>query len=289
MLKLICATALFGTISLFVKNIALSSGEISLWRAVIAVFVIGAYKLIKREKLPFSKIKGDALPLVLSGIAIGFNWILLFEAYKYTSVSVATLSYYFAPSIVMALCPLLFKERSTLVQWLCFGAATLGLVFIIGARGGGQKTEIFGICLGLSAACLYAFVIIMNKRIKTVSGSDKTLFQFFAAIAVLAIYVPLTSGIHVFELDTKGLLCLLVLGALHTGAGYCMYFSAVSRLSGQKVALFSYVDPLVAVLVSVAFLHETVTWVQLFGGALIIGFSVINEVSSRRKAPAKIK
>ncbi|MEG2814591.1 MAG: EamA family transporter [Oscillospiraceae bacterium] len=284
LLSNVAAMAIFGTISVFVKSIALSSGEIAFWRAVIAVAAISLYKLLRREKLSLKNARADILPLILSGIAVGFNWILLFEAYKYTSVSVATLSYYFAPVLIMLLCPILFKEHITKKQAVCFIMATLGLVLIIGARAGGSDKELIGIALGLGAACLYAFIVIMNKKITSVSGTDKTIFQFMVAALVLAVYVPFTSGFQFMGLDGRGLVSMLILGALHTGIAYCLYFSSVGRLSGQKVALFSYVDPLVAVLVSILFLQETVTPWQLVGGAMILGFTLLNEFGSQKES-----
>ena len=279
---------IFGSISLFVKSCSISSGEIALWRAVIALVVLLCFKLIRHEKLPFRQIKKDIIPLFITGAAIGFNWILLFEAYRYTSVSIATLSYYFCPVLVMVLSPVIFKERISLKQWLCFAFATVGLVLIIGARAGGYDNELYGIALGLAAACLYAFVVLMNKKITSVGGIDKTIYQFFGTIAVLLVYVPLTTGFEVLSLNSRGLISIAILGVVHTGIAYCMYFSAVGKLSGQKVAILSYIDPLVAVIISFTLLNEQITVMQLVGGAMILGFTLLNELGSRNKAP-KIK
>ena len=75
-----------------------------------------------------------------------------------------------------------------------------------------------------------------------------------------------------------GWICLLVVGLVHTGITYCLYFSSLKELPGQETAILSYIDPLVAVLVSVLLLHEPMTMPQLIGGALILGFTVWNEL-----------
>lgn len=283
LIKFICSVAIFGTIGVFVRNIALSSGEIAFWRAVIAVAFLCAYKLIKREKLPLQIGGANMLRLVISGALVGFNWILLFEAYNYTTVSVATLCYYFAPTLIMVLSPLIFMEKRSLKNVLFFLLATAGLVLIIGTgdRAGGD-TEIYGILLGLGAAVLYATIVLLNKKVTGVGGIDKTLIQFVSAAVVLVVYVPLTSGFQIGGIDTGGLILLLVLGLVHTGFAYCLYFGSVAELRGQKVAILSYIDPLVAVIVSVLFLQETVTVWQLVGGAMIIVFSLLNELSDRK-------
>lgn len=277
---LVISMAVFGTIGLFVRNIPLESGEIALYRAVLAAILIGFYLLVTKQKIPFKAIKKEIPLLLFSGVAMGINWILLFQAYKYTTVSVATLSYYFAPVIVTLVCPILFREKMTAKQWICFIMSTVGIVLITGIGDMGEgNTHLMGILFGLGAAVFYATVILLNKFIKNVDGIHRTFLQFIAAIIILVPYVLLTDGINLSSLDMKGWANLLVVGLIHTGVTYCMYFSSLKELPGQKAAILSYIDPLVAVLVSVTILGESMNLMQIIGGALILGFTLWNEVS----------
>ena len=274
---LITSMAIFGTLGLFVRNISVSSGELALYRASLAAGLIGLFLLVTKQKIPFAKIRRQIPLLLLSGCAMGFNWILLFEAYRYTTVSIATLSYYFAPVLVMLICPVLFREKLTGKQILCFVLSTVGLVMITGiGTGAGQHGK--GILYGLSAAVFYASVILMNKKIDGVDGMERTFIQFMAAILVLLPYVLLTDSIHLSGLEVAAWGNLLVIGFVHTGIAYCLYFSALKVLPGQKTALLSYVDPLVAVLVSVVLLHEPMSILQVLGGILILGATLWNEL-----------
>lgn len=283
-LMLIISMAIFGTIGVFVRNIPLASGEIALYRAVLAAILIGIYLIISKNKIPLKAIKKEIPLLLLSGAAMAFNWIFLFEAYKYTTVSVATLSYYFAPVIVTVVCPILFREKMTVKQWICFVMSTLGIVLITGIGDlGGNNNHLVGILFGLGAAVLYATVILMNKFIKNVEGIHRTFLQFIAAIVVLIPYVTLTSGINLTVLQGKGWVCLLIVGLIHTGISYCLYFSSLKELPGQKAAILSYIDPLVAVLISVLLLNETMTLWQSIGGVLILGFTLWNEITPKSK------
>ncbi len=266
------------------RNINLPSGEIALYRAVLAALLIGIFLLITKQKISFTKIKKELPLLILSGVAMGFNWILLFEAYKYTTVSVATLSYYFAPVIVTIACPILFKEKMGLKQWLCFVMSTVGIVLITGIGDLSQgSSHIKGILFGLGAASLYATVILLNKFIKNVDGIHRTFLQFLSAIVVLVPYVLLTDGVNIHKLDSKGWMFLLAVGLIHTGVTYCLYFSSLKELPGQKAAILSYIDPLVAVLVSVVVLKETMTVMQVIGGLLILGFTLWNEITPKKQ------
>lgn len=271
--------AVFGTIGFFVHNISVSSGELALYRAVLAASLIGVYLLITGQKIPFREIGREVLLLLLSGAVMGVNWILFFQAFKYTTVSLATLSYYFAPVIVTVASTVLFHEKLTGRQILCFVMSTLGLVLITGTVGFSGGRDLIGVLFGIGAAFLYATVILLNKFIKNVDGIHRTLLQFFAAIVVLAPYVALTGGSTLGTMDGKGWVSLLVIGLLHTGVFYCVYFSAMKELPGQKTAILSYIDPLVAVIVSVAVLGEPLTLLQAIGGLLILGFTLLNEIS----------
>ena len=278
---LITSMVTFGTLAPFVRNINVSSGELALYRAILAASLIAVVLLATKQRIPFEKIKKEVPLLLASGVAMGINWILLFEAYKYTTVSAATLSYYFAPVIVTVVCPILFKEKLTKKQILCFVMSTVGLVMITGIGDMGGSRGMIGILFGLGAACFYATVILLNKFIKNVEGIHRTFLQFLSAIVVLIPYVMLTSGVTLGNLDGFGWFNLLIVGLVHTGVTYCLYFSSLKELPGQKAAILSYIDPLVAVLISVTILNETMTMSQVFGGILILGFTLWNELSPK--------
>lgn len=281
-MMMVTAMAIFGTVALFVRNIPAASSEIALYRAVLAALLLGAFLLLTGQKIDFRAIRKELPLLLISGMAMGINWILLFEAYRYTTVSVATLSYYFAPVIVTAVCPILFKEKMGFKQWLCFGMSTLGIVLITGVGDlSARNTHLIGILFGLGAAVLYAAVVLLNKFIKGVADIQRTFLQFVAAVLILLPYVLLTGGIHLQDLNMDGWVNLLIIGIIHTGIAYCLYFSALRDIPGQEAAILSYIDPLVAVTISVAVLGEQLTFFQLLGGLLILGFTLYNEIKTQ--------
>ena len=278
----IFAMIVFGTIAVFVKNINVSSGEKALYRAVLALTIIGIYLLVTKSKIKIKEIKKELILLLISGAAMGFNWILLFESYNYTTIAVSTLCYYMAPIIVTVFCAVVLKEKLSKKEIICFSLATLGVVLVIGTvNTSGNGTDLKGIIFGLGAACLYATVIIINKYIKKVEGIHRTFFQFLSAIMVLFPYVLLTDGINIGALDKNGWICLLILGIVHTGISYCLYFSSMRKMKGQEVAVLSYIDPFVALIISVSI--EAPTIYQIIGAIMIIGFSIINEIDFKKK------
>lgn len=282
-LMLVTSMTIFGTIGIFVRNIPISSGELALCRAIMASFLIGIFLLITKQRIPFQKIRKEVPLLLFSGIALGINWMLLFEAYKYTTVSTATLSYYFAPVIVTVVSSLIFKEKLTSRQIICFIMSTIGLIMITGSGASGTGKDFIGILYGLGAAVFYAGVVLLNKFIKNVEGIHRTFLQFVSAVTVLLPYVIFTDGFSVDKLNSAAWINLIIVGVLHTGITYCMYFSSVKDLSGQKTAILSYIDPLVAVIISVTILNEAMTLIQVSGGALILICTLCNEIKPRKQ------
>lgn len=281
-LQFSAAMAVFGTISIFVRAVPVSSATLALLRAVIALAFLAALRALSGRPFELRRMGGDSLPLLLSGAAIGFNWILLFEAYKYTTVSIATLCYYFAPAIVTAASAVLFHERLTRRQLLCFLGATVGMVLTVGLDGFSGVVHPLGVAFGLGAAVLYAAVMLLNKQIRSVDGVDRTVVQFFAAVIVLTPYLLLTEGFHMEGITACGWASLAILGIGHTGLAYCVYFSSLPKLRGQQAAILSYIDPLIAVLLSVLFLKEPTSVLQLTGGAMLLGFTLSAGLTANR-------
>ncbi len=282
-MQIITAMVAFGTIGVFVRYIPLASEEIALWRGFIAFLVLSLFMLASGRLSGLSQYRAKLGKLFFAGAAMGFNWILLFEAYRFTSVALSTLSYYFAPTIMVIGSFLVFREQLTRKQIICFLISTAGLVLIIGVSGGGSN-DMIGILFGLGAAILYALVILTNKATGAIDGLTRTWIQFAAASIVLLPYTYLVGGFHILELEGPGFVSLLILGVVHTGVMYYLYFSALAHLKGQQVAILSYVDPIVAVVLSVALLRETITPLQLAGGLMILGATLINELKRKTLA-----
>lgn len=277
-LKNVLAMSAFGTLAVFIRNIEISSMETAFWRGVIALGVLWLIRKAFYRKTTVSMDGKERALLFLAGMAVGLNWALLFTAYEHTSVAVATLSYYFAPVIVIVLSPFLFKERMTVFQFACFVMASLGLVLVIGTSGFGNDGSYLGVLCGLGAAVFYASVVLINKVVKNVSGLDRTFIQFWGAVALLLVVLVTTEGFQIQNASSKSLANLLIVGVVHTGLCYWLYFSSIKDMPGQQTAILSYIDPFVAILVSVMVFNETIRPVQAVGAVLILGFTCLYEI-----------
>lgn len=277
--RLILSMCIFGTIGILRRYIPLSSSLVALVRGIIGSLFLILVLLLSRKKPDLAAIRKHWALLALSGAAIGFNWILLFEAYNHTSVATATLCYYLAPILVILASPFVLQERLTGKQILCTIAALLGMVLVSGILDAGFSgiSELKGILFGFGAAVLYASVILMNKKMPDVPAYDKTILQLSMAAAALVPYVLLTENWSAVELTALSAALLLVAGIVHTGIAYWLYFGSMGTLPSHTVALLSYIDPILAILLSMVLLKEPMSAASAVGAVLVLGAAYVSE------------
>ena len=283
--SLILAMVIFGTIGIFRKYIPLPSGIVACARGILGVAFLLVFIKIKKIKMDREAIKKHLWILLISGGFIGLNWVLLFESYRYTSVAVATLCYYMAPIFVMIVSPFLLKEKLTVKKVVCVIVALIGMVFVSGVLDGGisDVSEMKGILFGLGAAALYATVIMMNQKLREVPTYDKTIMQLGAAAVVLIPYILFVEDLSAVVLTPLIVFMLIIVGVVHTGIAYALYFGSMNGLKAQTVALFSYIDPIVAIILSAMFLKEPMTIYSAIGAVLVLGATMISELPEKRK------
>ncbi len=279
-LMLIASMLIFGTIGVFRRYIPVSSAFLAFSRGILGGLCILVFARVKHKNAG-EKLPPRVLPvLVLSGMLIGINWILLFEAYNHTTVAIATLCYYMQPTIVMLLSPVIFREKLTGRKAVCAAVAILGMVLVSGVIGGSGagNSSLKGVLLGLGAALFYSAVVIINKKIRGVDAYRKTTVQMLSAGMVMVPYLLLTGGFSTEGLTPAAVILLLAVGIVHTGIAYVLYFGSMDGLRVQTVAILSYIDPVSALLFSAFLLREPVTLLNIIGAVMIIGSAVASEL-----------
>lgn len=280
------AMLIFGTIGIFRKYIPLSSSMLAMLRGFIGMAFLLLLLLVRKQRLGWVDIRKNLLKLTVSGCFIGLNWILLFEAYNYTTVAAATLCYYMAPILVILAAPLVLGEKLTPVKLGCAALAFTGMVFVSGVLSGEALPDgtVKGILLGLGAACLYACAILINKKTGPIAAYDKTIVQLGTAALVLLPYNLLASGTAQAPVTLSVVLLTVLVGVLHTGIAYALYFGAIEDLPAQTVALYSYIDPVAAILLSLVIFREEMELFGVIGAVLILGSTLASDLLEQKAA-----
>ncbi|MBR5316214.1 MAG: EamA family transporter [Firmicutes bacterium] len=275
------AMFIFGTIGIFRRYIPLPSGTIAMCRGIIGVVFLLAVMMVLGKKISKEAIKANLAVLCVSGALIGFNWIFLFESFNYTTVATGTLCYYMAPVFVILMSPIVLKEKLTLRKLICAMVALAGMVFVSGffEVGISDKGELIGVLFGLAAGLLYGIIMLLNKKLKDIEGYDKTLVQLGMAALVIIPYVILVEGEALAQVELTPLIVvmMLIVGIVHTGFAYVIYFGAMGGLRAQTIALYSYLDPIIAVILSAVLLNENLSIAGWIGAVMILGATMVSE------------
>ena len=284
-LKLITSMLIFGTIGIFVEYIDLPSGFIAFVRGAIGALCLLGFALITKKGISKKEIRKNLVLLVVSGAAIGFNWIFLFESYKYAGVPIGTLCYYMAPVFIIIASTFVLKEKFTVKKLISILLALCGMVFISGILGGEALNDGFllGMAFGLIAALLYASVIIMNKKITDISAHSKTLVQLTSAAVVVLPYTLLAEDIFTANYTPLGIALLLCVGVVHTGIAYLLYFGSLTGVTATTAAIFSYIDPALAIVLSAIILSQPMDNFAKVGAVLILGGALLSELPQKKK------
>ena len=272
---------IFGTLGIFRRYIPLSSAMLAVFRGLLGCAFLLVFVFAKGGRRPRLDRK-SLFMLVITGAIMGFNWMLLFEAYNYTTVAAATMCYYMQPTIVILLSPFVFRERLGLKKLLCALTAIIGMVFVSGVLGDGgvQAQDVRGILFGLGAAAFYSAVVILNKKIEIDDIYEKSVIQLAAAAAVMLPYVLLTEDVSQLALSSSAVAMVLIVGIVHTGLAYALYFGSMKKLKAQTIAVMSYIDPVFALLLSAVVLHEKLSVLGIVGSVLILGSALASETAA---------
>lgn len=287
--NVILSMIIYGSIGIFVRYIPLPSATVSMFRGMIGAPFLLLLLLLKKSKISWKAIKENAVRLCLLGTMLGMNWILLFESYRYTSVATATLCYYLAPIFIVAISPFVFQEKMTRKKGFCIAVALIGMIFVSGAMESAipDIVEIKGVLLGIGAAILYAAIVVNNKKLHNISAYDRTIAQLVISAIVLLPYNLISGNLENISFSPMTLILLAIVGVVHTGVPYYLYFGAMDKLPAHTLAILSYIDPVVAILLSACVLREPMGIFDIIGGILILGSTVISEYTPNRDVVKK--
>ncbi len=282
-LKLLLIYLLFGTIGAISRLIDMPSSIICLGRAVLAVVTIALILVAKGRKVDWKAVRRNLPILLASGACMCINWVSQFESFRYTTIATATLCYYMQPIFFIIGAALVYKERLSLKKVLCILVAFSGMILVSGViEVGLDLAELRGVLFAILGALFYATVVLLNKNLQGIDSMDSTMIQLAITSVIMMPYTVVTGDIHKINFTLIGIIALVVLGVLHTGISYCIYFDTIRKLDAQSVAIIGYVDPVEAVLLSAFLLHEPTNIFTWIGALMILGATAISELCIKK-------
>lgn len=284
-MRLVASEVIFGTLGLFVRFIPLSSTALACARGVMGAAFLLVFMRVRGIALELPRSRRTLAILLASGVCLTLNWAFLFAAYRQTTLATAELAYEMAPVIVMAVSPFVLGEHLTRTRVACMCLALVGIACVSGVLEPGSAVGVTpaGVALGLVAACFYALVMILNQFLGEVEAQTKTAVQLGVAGIALLPQALAAGGADWLALDARAWVLLAIVCLVHTGVAFILWFAALHELSAQKVAIFNYLDPAVALLSSALVLGERMTPLAMVGAALILGSTLASELLELRQ------
>ena len=171
----------------------------------------------------------------------------------------------------------------TVKKLLCIFAALVGMCFVSGVAENGIPSiaELKGVLLAVGAAVLYASIVMLNKKVTGIPAYDKTIMQLAISALVLIPYNALSGNFSGLSLTPFVVFMLIFVGIVHTGIAYYLYFGSMEALHSQTLAILSYIDPVVAVILSALILKESMTPLHILGAELILGAALVSEMPEK--------
>lgn len=274
----LCAMLLFGTLGLFVRQAHVAGDVLAFLRTLIGAAFLGVLLLLQRHRI--QKIGGrQLLYVLLSAAFLGFNWVFLFEAYAAATISIATVIYYTAPLLALLAAVFLFHESVTLRIVLGIVLTMGGLLCITQVTG--TAVQLKKILFAAAAALCYAGVLLTNQFLHDIDGLYFTFLQLLCSAGILFVYLLLEGRIHLIpELPAASWPWIMCIAVVHTGVAYALYFTSLHHLTSSQAAVGSYLDPCIALLLSIFLLREPSTLMQGIGIAAIVGGIIISDSSA---------
>lgn len=278
-LMLISAMAIMGTVGILRRYVEISSALLVFFRGLIGAVSILLFILLFKRKEVKRISRRSFWTLALGGVFLGVNWLLLFEAYNYTTIAKGTLCYYLAPTILILSSPIIFRERLTPRKLIAAAVSILGMFFVSGMMdsGGKQPEDIKGILLGIAAAIFYALLVITNKKETEADAYTKCTIELSSTAIVLLPYILITEDFGATQWSPKNVILIIVAGIIYTGVAYVLYFGSMRGLRAQTISTLSYIDPVVALILPTVIFREQLSPWGIVGAVLILGSAIMSE------------
>jgi RarD protein len=289
-IKVVIVMVLWGSIGVLSRYINISPLLLSFFRAAIAIPVLIVYGAATRPFTLRNTSFKQILPYIFAGVLMGFAWMSLFIGYQ-SDIASSVIAYNMCPVYVLLLAPLILNEKLRAHQIITVLIAFGGLFLIVLSTLNLSFLSLSGVLWSAASGLMYAFIVIINRKTQTqLSSITVTLIQISAACIVLFPFV-LGGGLlqEAATMNLSAVIWLFVLGIVHTGMAYVMYFSSYKKLPALTIGILSYLEPTSAMIFAVLLLGEVLTVFHIAGGLLILGstmFCVIYENKMSKMAIA---
>lgn len=252
----------YGLNPLFAKplmNDGASTEAILFFRYLIAVALLGAYLLLKKESFKINLRQAGVL--LALGLLFTASSTFLFESYKYIASGLATTLVFLFP-VMVAIIMVFLKVVPSWPVWLSIAATFAGVVIMTGG-GGSEAVNPIGVWFSIASAFVYALFIVVINRSKEISSISNSLLTFYALLVGTVVFFTrsMLSGTELMTGLDRGMawINLIGLAILPTIVSTATLAIATRNIGATKASVLGVFEPITAILVGTLVFGEALT------------------------------
>lgn len=286
---IVLAAVCFGTLgplSRFAEDAGVDALTLVTWRSALGAGVMALFIAARTAA-------GGVRPVSLRGLPRRDRWFMagaavantilnfsVFVAFTRISIALALLVFYLYPALVALVSLAWFGERLGLRRWIMLGISFSGLVLVLaGTQGGIGEVDLLGVGLAFAGALAQAFYVLAARHgFGRVPGPQAAALTMGGALTLYLLIAGASGGALALAApaaSVEALWPVLVAGVLGAGVPTVAYITGIRILGPSRAAILAMLEPVVGVLLAAWLLAEQPTGVQLVGGVLILGASVL--------------
>ncbi|WP_297548473.1 EamA family transporter [Thermococcus sp.] len=270
------SASMWGTLGIFATYIyryGVDSFTMVFWRVLFALMILGAYVSIFLRESPFTR-ENLMFYAVYGLVGVFAFYTLYFYTVKISSVGFAVLLVYTAPAFSVILGRLIFREPITTEKAIALAMVLIGVLLVAGNVD--FNVNKIAILTGIATGFTYALYGVLAKFGVRNERPERVLFM--TLLFGLLFLAPFSK----FSIPFGAVPYVLGLAFFPTFLGYTLYNHALREVEVSRASIVATVEPVVAIVLAYVLFGEALTPLQLLGGALIIGASILVHVREEK-------
>jgi drug/metabolite transporter (DMT)-like permease len=213
----------------------------------------------------------------LGFFGVSINQFCFTLGLRYTNVTHSSIIVGMAPIYTLTLAVLLRLEQPTWRKAIGMAIAFTGVAILASSTGFARRSPtLLGDAITMTGSLGFAMYVVLGKRVAhKYDALTMTTWNFlFGGLLLLPLAIRQAISTHLLHewraIPWQAWACVFYTGLFSSTIAYLLYFWLLRYLEASQLASFSYLLPVTASALSILFLGERGSWLELLGGILAL-------------------
>ncbi|MGB0935583.1 MAG: DMT family transporter [Alphaproteobacteria bacterium] len=289
MIMAVTGAVMLGISPIFVRITDIGPNATGFFRLLLALPLVWAWMLVENKLHPKTVHKPNGKEhwlMILAGFFFSLDLAAWHLSIDMTTVINASLFNNFTPFFVPFFLWMIYKERPSWVYILCVVAAITGAMIMSGGVVTVRPEQLVGDALALFSAMIFSGYILVIKSLRFKFNASTLMWWTTISNAVFMLIFCLYTGEDFWPDTTNDWIGVLGLAAcIHIGGQGLLAYS-MGKVSAGFIVVLLLLSPVVASVLGWMIFDESIQWIQVLGGAIILGSIVVARMDERKSDPS---